>query len=415
MKDILDSGFEQSVYNASVICSPWEFQRIKEKNFKRELDVYLTEEPDKLKEEMERLILHHANERGLKLPIAMAPYVMTDIKHETVDNDVLIRLSEEMLKASIAAGCERLIIHPLTVGIDISEEWELNRKFYLRLNELADKLNSDIRILLINKSKNINGHMVRGVCAEPEEMIKWVDQLNEAVGKKRFGCCFDIGTATICGQNLYEAIVPLGERLEAVIIRDCDGEHDVSMLPYTACIQGQQTNWLYMIRALRKIDFDGDLILDFADTYGSFSDLLRHPVLKLAHEVGDYFVWQINMERMVKKYKKRVLFGAGNMCRAYMKDYGKDYPPLFTCDNNSSRWGEEFCGLMIENPEKLKELPDDVAIFVCNVYYDEISEQLRSMGLNNPIEYFNDEYMATFHMDRLKMAKDPNAGKEAKP
>ena len=412
MQDMLNAGFEYSVYNAAALCGPMEFENLKRKNFKREEDFYLTEQPEKIKEEMEKLILSHARERGLKLPIAMAPYVASDIKADTVNNDVLIKLSEEMLRAAVAAGCERIIVHPLTIGIEVNREWDANREFYMGLSALADSLDSDIRILLVNMGKDINGHMVRGVCAEPEEAVKWVDTLNEQAGMKRFGFCFDIGTATICGQNLYTAMVPFEDRLEAVIVRDCDGVHDISMLPYTACIQGQQTNWIYIIRALRKIDFDGDFIIDLADTYNGFVDPLRPSILKLAHEVGKLLVWHSGMERMVKKYDKRVLFGAGNMCRAYMKDYGKDYPPLFTCDNNSSRWGEEFCGLIIENPEKLKELSKDVAIFICNIYYNEIDEQLRSMGLKNPIERFSDEYMATFHMERLKMASDPNAGKE---
>ena len=29
----------------------------------------------------------------------------------------------------------------------------------------------------------------------------------------------------------------------------------------------------------------------------------------------------------------------------------------------------------------------------CNIYYEEIAEQLRGMGLENPVEYFNDEYL----------------------
>ncbi len=224
----------------------------------------------------------------------------------------------------------------------------------------------------------------------------------------RFGLCFDIGTATLCGQDLFSAIKPLGERLKAVIIRDTDGIHDVAMLPYTACIRGQQTQWLEMIRALRKVDFDGDLILDFGDTYGCMPDPLRKTVLSFARETGEFLMWHIGMERMVRKYEKRVLFGAGNMCREYLSNYGKDYPPLFTCDNNSARWGEDFYGITIENPEKLKELSPDTAIFICNIYYDEITAQLREMGLPNPIEKFSDEYMPTFHMVRLDMARDPN-------
>ena len=413
MKEILAAGFKQSVYSAASVCSVTEFQDLKRKNFKREEDVYLTEQPEKLCEIMENEILAGARTCGLKFPVAMAPYVSSKVLDKDIDNEILKKLSEEMLKAAAEAGCERIIIHPLTAGIDVSREREVNLEFYGRLASIAGDLDSEIRILLINKAKSVNGHLIRGFCAEPEEMCSMVDELNGQAGKKRFGCCFDIGTATLCGQNLYEAMVPLGERLEAVIVRDCDGVHDVAMLPYTACEEGQQTNWLFMIRALRKLDFDGDLIIDIADTYQGFLVRLRPAVLKLAHEVGTFLVWQADMDHLVKKYDKRVLFGAGNMCRAYMKDYGKDYPPIFTCDNNKNRWGEQFEGLTIENPEKLKELPEDVAIFICNMYYDEISEQLRGMGLKNPIEYFSDEYMASFHMDRLKMSKDPNIGKGA--
>ena len=411
MKEMLRAGFTKSVYSGVVLCEPMEFQYIHRKNFKREEDIYLSEHPEKLAEQMEQQILKPAKECGLKLTIAMAPYPAADTKAEYAEPMLLQKLSEQMLQAAMSAGCERIVIHPLNLGIQQGTEWKVNREFYLKLAENADRENSDIRILLINKAKNINGHLVRGVCAEPEEMTAWVDELNLMAGKKRFGCCFDIGTATLCGQNLYEAIVPLGERLEAVIVRDCDGVHDSAMLPYTACSKGQQTDWLYLVRGLRKVDFDGDLILDIADTYNAFLLHLRPALLQLAYEVGKNLMWHIYMDRLVKRYDKRVLFGAGNMCRAYMKDYGKDYPPLFTCDNNSSRWGEEFCGLRIEDPQKLKELPEDVAVFICNIYYDEIEDQLKQMGLKNPIERFSDEFMATFHMDRLKMAKDPNAGK----
>ena len=414
-------GFKNSILDASIICSPYEFRVLHTDNFKREEDVYLTEEPGKLGDLLDTRIGKHALEQGLRLPIAKAPYSASDVKPEDVDNEILKQLTRETLKAAAGYGngeCKSIIVHPLTVGIDVSEEWAVNRSFYLELAALAEELGSDIQILIVNKARDINGHFVRGFCSEPQEAVSFVDELNREMpgrsGKKRFGNCFDIGTATLCGQDIYEAMVPLGQRLKAVIIRDCDGIHDVSLLPYTACAQGQQTDWLNMIRALRKVDFDGDMIVSFEATYSSFNDPLRPAVLKLAYEVGEHLAWHIGMERMVKSHDKRVLFGAGNMCRAYMKDYGEDYPPLFTCDNNSSRWGEEFCGLTIENPEKLKELPEDVVIIMCNMYYDEIEKQIRAMGLKNPIEKFSDEYMATFHMDRLKMAADPNQGKGAK-
>lgn len=84
-----------------------------------------------------------------------------------------------------------------------------------------------------------------------------------------------------------------------------------------------------------------------------------------------------------------------------MKCYGGKYPPRFTCDNNQALWDTDFCGLTVKNPSCLKELPEDCAIFICNIYYREIERQLRDMEIKNPIEFFNDEYMPSFYFDRL--------------
>ena len=122
-------------------------------------------------------------------------------------------------------------------------------------------------------------------------------------------------------------------------------------------------------------------------------------------EILDYFALQIHIERELKRYDRVALFGAGNMCRNYMKCYGEKYPPLFTCDNNPKLWGTEFEGLKVKPPESLKHLPDNCGVIICNIFYREIEAQLRSMGIRH-IGYFNDEYMPSFYFDRLK--RDPD-------
>ena len=160
-------------------------------------------------------------------------------------------------------------------------------------------------------------------------------------------------------------------------------------------------DWLGTVRGLRQIGFDGYLILETADTTISFSPLLQPYLVPVYKAVLDYFAMQINIERDLKKYAHVALFGAGNMCRNYMKCYGEKYPPLFTCDNNPKLWGTSFDGLEIKDPRELKSLPSDCGVIICNMFYREIEEQLRSMGIEN-IGYFNDEYMPSFYFDRLK-------------
>ena len=218
-----------------------------------------------------------------------------------------------------------------------------------------------------------------------------------------FAFCLDTGICTLCGQDMQAFAAALGRRLQAVILRDCGRQQESSLLPFTSAFQGQPgTDWLSLIRGLRSMDFGGSLVLDFADTAAAFSPLLRPQLLPLAKSAAEYFKWQIELESLLKKYESIVLFGAGNMCRNYMKCYGSQYPPLFTCDNNPAVWGTKICGLEIKPPEALKELPDSYGIFICNIYYREIETQLRKMGIKN-IEFFNDEYMPSFHFDRLEM------------
>ena len=109
------------------------------------------------------------------------------------------------------------------------------------------------------------------------------------------------------------------------------------MLPFTSVYQGSsQTDWMNLIRGLRKTGFDGALIMNIKDTVAAFSWLLRPEILRLSKKTADFLKWQIEMEKRMKKYPARVLFGAGNMCRNYMKCYGEKYPPLLPV---RQRWG----------------------------------------------------------------------------
>ena len=278
--------------------------------------------------------------------------------------------------------------------------WEQNQSFFLQLARQHEE--NATMILLQNCAKNQNGHLVRGVCSDPIEAKEWIERLNEQIGYEKFGFCLDIGIATLCGQNLFEYITTIGEHIKAVIVRDSDGIHDNAMLPFSGIRKHQSmTDWMGMIRGLRKISYDGILVLDVEDTAAAFSIFLQSKLLEFSKSTADYLVWQIQMEQRNNQYPFKVISGAGNMCQNYMKCYGAMGKPLFICDNNEKIWGNRFCDLEIKNPESLKNLPDGCAIFICNVYYQEITEQLKKMEIKNPIEYISDEYMPAYISDSL--------------
>lgn len=358
----------------------------------------VAENPSKLGSRFEKL-LACCRENRLSLSIARVPGLLRDTKRTDL-NGLVAQVVRESILYCGRIGCRYLIVRPLFAGISHGNEWEANREFYLGLAETARE--NQVTVLLENQCRAYNGHMVRGICSDGRTAALWVDRLNEAAGEERFGFAMDVGVCSLCGQDMHEFAGELGERIRAVIVRDCDGHQEDSLLPFTCVGAGQpRTDWLGLIRGLRRISFDGILILDAAGTIGAFSPLLRPQVLALAKVTIGYLKWQVEIENLLKRYPSIVLFGAGNMCRNYMKCYGEKYPPLFTCDNNPRLWGTSFCGLEVRPPEALKELSDNCVVVICNIYYREIESQLRDMGILN-IGFFNDEYMPSFHFDRLK-------------
>lgn len=404
---IKEGGFEEIMLDMSGCCSPEELEYLGREmresksvlNPKRKEAIRISEHPEELCGFLKRLS-EECRKASVRIPIARAPHLNRTTKRTDL-GDLLTQLTRESINACEQADCRHLIVPPLFAGVERGCEWEVNRKYYVSLADLAKQKN--VMILLENQCCDRNGNVVRGICSDAAEAAAWIDSLNAESGEERFGFCMDVGVCSLCGQNMREFASALGSRIKAVVLRDCDGLHEGAMLPFT-CIDGGRfiTDWMNLIRGLREICFDGLLIMDFSSMTAAFSQFLRPQLIRFARSVAEFFQWQISMKSVLRKYSTRVLFGAGNMCRNFMKCYGEEFPPLFTCDNNSARWGEQFEGLEIRPPEALKELNPDCAIFICNVYYREIERQLREMGIKNPIEYFNDEYMPSYYFDRLE-------------
>lgn len=415
--DIVDAGFKNTSLEFDMCCSGYELEhygKLKEDGEDRADRLFLpaSEYPSEIPRFFEKMLAECARNH-LRIPVAKAPYLPRDTKRADLSGR-LVKIQKECIRFCGKIGCGYIVVRPLyadAVCTDkayeesmhtgaAQDEWQTNRKYYLELAETARE--NGVMVLLENQCRNRNGKMVRSVCSDGEEAAAWLDGLNREAGEERFGFCMDTGVLSLCGQDMYEFAAALGSRAKAVVLRDCDGQNESSMLPFTCTCSGQpQTDWLRLIRGLREAGFDGQLVLNILDTAITFSPLLHPPLMRLAKATADYFKWQIEIESLLKKYKGIVLFGAGNMCRNYMKCYGEKYPPLFTCDNNRKAWGTTFCGLEVKPPEALMGLPEGFGVFICNIYYREIERQLRGMGVEN-IEFFNDEYMPSFYFDRLE-------------
>lgn len=86
----------------------------------------------------------------------------------------------------------------------------------------------------------------------------------------------------------------------------------------------------------------------------------------------------------VTRNQKIVLFGTGAYFDAYMNEFARwktKYQPAYAVDNNSEIWGTQKTGVDIVDPMALsKEDPKDVLVVLCGKNYQDMLEQLKTMG-----------------------------------
>ncbi len=405
--DITAAGFDQVLLSTEFCCDEKKFKSMSQERRIAEAEhlIYVPDHPEQLPEAM-KPFLEMLRQKKMRCDYALASHLPRDRKNFEL-NKSIIPIVEGAVRLAVQNGCKGIIVRPLYTGVAVDEEWEVNKPYLLRLGEVAREelqaleTGKHFQILVENQCKYQEGHLVRGILSDPADVREWMTELKES--QIEYKLCMNVGSLSVYGQDIYEYTMAVADYIGAVIVHDGSNADEVSMVPFTSVSStGQLTQWIEIIRGLRSISYDGPLILDMEHAAKYCPPLLRPDLMKFAKRTMDYLVWQIHMADAMKKYDHIVLFGAGNMCRNYLTNYGKEYPPLFTCDNNPNRWGEDFYGLRIESPEKLRDLPENTGIFICNVYYREIQKQLEEMGITEGVEFFNDEYLQSLNMERLR-------------
>ena len=82
--------------------------------------------------------------------------------------------------------------------------------------------------------------------------------------------------------------------------------------------------------------------------------------------------------------KELVIFGSGLYAMRFMNGYAGRYPVAHIVDNNPERQGEELCGVAIESPDILRDLPKDAfKVIICVKGYLGIARQLEEMDITD--------------------------------
>ncbi len=83
-------------------------------------------------------------------------------------------------------------------------------------------------------------------------------------------------------------------------------------------------------------------------------------------------------EKQAGKKTKIALYGAGEVCGYYLAKYNgkEDCELTVLADGSPARWGTQFCGMTIQQPEVLKEISFDALVIMTEQNYYEIKKKL---------------------------------------
>ena len=125
-------------------------------------------------------------------------------------------------------------------------------------------------------------------CGDPKVTARYVDDLNALAGEKLFGFCFDTGHAHACRMDIKEALITLGERVEALHIHDNNGISDQHYAPYMGSI-----DWNDFMEGLKAIRYKGPISFETYNATNKIPESLIDSEMRFINECGRMFAQRI--------------------------------------------------------------------------------------------------------------------------
>ncbi len=189
-----------------------------------------------------------------------------------------------------------VVIHPIKLQYSVGkkEERDVNLEYFKSLIPLAKKY--DVTICMENLYESFGNRIVEGVCADPDDIVWYMENLNEAADEEWFGVCLDTGHLNLVKREPYEFIMKVGKYLKILHIHDNDGVGDLHQMPFSFGMEngsGTGIIWQQVIDGLRDIGYKGVLSFETFPTVNSFPVRDKRNVLEMIAAIGSYMAEQI--------------------------------------------------------------------------------------------------------------------------
>lgn len=179
-------------------------------------------------------------------------------------------------------GAPVAVVHPALICpcLTPDERFDMNMEFLGKVATRAKSLGIKIAVEnMYGRHKDKNSKLVKNVCSDAEELIRYVDALDRDV----VSACLDVGHAGLVGEAADAMALALGDRLTTIHIHDNDFLEDKHTLPYFG-----DMNYKALTGALAKIKYSGDLTLEADWFYRPLPDALVPAALAFSCAVAKH-------------------------------------------------------------------------------------------------------------------------------
>ena len=201
-------------------------------------------------------------------------------------NDVLIRMLQNTIRACDYINCRNLIVHPFFTNyenrLDPETEWKVNIERYSALIPVAREYG--VTVCLENMFTAYKGKIMASVCANADDVCRYIDTLNDIAGAKTFGFCLDTGHLLLVGGDIKNTMVKLGDRICAFHVHDNNGITDQHLAPY----MGVQ-DWDAFVDGLRAIGYNKTMSFETFNVWNTVDKELCPTMLKYIAQAGRMF------------------------------------------------------------------------------------------------------------------------------
>lgn len=173
--------------------------------------------------------------------------------YQKLDPVMLRKLEKRCTIASGMLGAECMVIHPFAPPqMTLSESISFFAEYLKPIIDLASEYK--VKIAIENMIERSN--QPHRFCSDVNDLYALIGHLDHPM----VFACWDTGHANLSGQNQYDGITKLGDKLIALHINDnFGGNNDLHLLPYEG-----QIPWDQVMNALRDIRYIHDFTFEHA-------------------------------------------------------------------------------------------------------------------------------------------------------